>query len=415
MTVSPLRARLQPAALPVALLPLLFLAQPASCTPVDGAPPIRLEVSLAHETSGPTHIFVLEVRTDLPDGATIEGALCYVKKTKEGEEQEVDLECASLPVTHGRVEFRLGHFHRDLYVGVYRGRAVVQAQAQPEAVVRRLGEDSAPIVVRADLPLGEPALLTGQKAAARECLMTDFKRLRDLFRELVPRVTRLYSLPEAQAAAWREGRDGWLARIEDLREQNKLRIEADVYWVEMYGKRYVEMLTSDLKQAERAVGDELEKPFAARRPFAQLQELNEFPLTQEMFMQNLGMNAVADAEGLASAVLSYRKLLDEVSAWIARRRAPATAKEAASEWAGRRGPLEASAQSALARLSSLAADSAFHDVARLGRDSSTLLAACAQAAAQPGDDPPALAGAARLQASMTEALERLDALAREGR
>lgn len=381
----------------------------------DPAP--KLAVAIQHEVSGPAHVFVVEATTDLPDGTRVEGTLYFVRRTKEGEEQEVSLETGRERAEKGRVAFRLGHYLREPYAGVYRGRATVEPEGQPPETLARLGAEPLALVATTDLKFGDPAGFEKQAAAVKEEIHQDFKLLRDLFRDLRPRVTALYPLPEPQTRAWLEGNKEWLARLAAIRERNSHRIDADISWVEAYGKRYIDMLADDLKDIERAIGNELDKPAGERRKLAELMRevTTNFTVAWEAWMSNLGLVAVGDAAGLESGVTDVRRLADELGTWLGRRRESASAAQARAYWPTRGPAFETELQAALVRLSGMSPDMAFADVSALTRDARALFAACTEAATRPDDDPALFARATQLQESVLASLGRLEEIARKGK
>lgn len=354
----------------------LGVAAPAALS--EGEAKVSFHVSAESRPAGVNHVFVIEGAVNLPEGTHVQAELLYCKQTKSsprvlketGKElttEEVTVDEGSQAVASGRFSFNLGLSTTPPYAGDYVLALRVPTERQPENAQRFLAEVGEVPEFRHPFTVGRLEELEGQRRSVADSIHADMVELYRLGNEGKERFQTLVKDEKSAAddfSRWQAG--GWDARLGQVQARNQLRSDKDLYWLEYYGKRYINLLISDL----RALAGVYRETLAARDPKSVelvASREQDFFDTFGMWMEYLQFPMPRDNAESRRQVEALRKLLQEFAAWFSQTAAtsppdPIRAHAETQEWQGR-------IVAAIAALTQTLPDFEFAPMAGLTRDS----------------------------------------------
>ncbi len=395
--------KISPAVRPALLA--LFLGVALTLT-ARAEPKPAFEVQLeARKLADGKWVFRVEGTADLPAGTRVHADLLYAKQTKapprlqrEGQAtvtEEVHVEEGEEAVEGGRITFHLGFQSREPYSGDYEVILKVPADGQPDDVRSHLAERGEFPEQRISARIGDPQQLETQRREVAESVRTDMIELWTLEREARDRFESLLREAPPGGEAWARTVGGeWGKRLDQVQTRNQQRCPHDLYWVEYYGRRYVDLLGKDLRALAEQFRIVLDAP-AAEPTADALARADTFEETFQMWMEYLQFPPPKDSSEGAQRLAALSAQLREFATWFeATAKAPAgdpaAARARIQEWQGK-------ILAAIAALTQSLSDFDFAPVAALTRDTTRTLRDAAAAIAT---------GDAEARRRVTEALQR---------
>lgn len=268
------------------------------------------------------HVYEISATTDLPDDTVCTLAVLYLKhlppipnlppeESREFELEEIPVETGTGRVSAGRIEQTLGYNARPPYAGDYRLRVTIASASQPDALLEFIASHPAPAEGWfCDFAVGTAAELKAQKAAVQKEVEADLTRIHSSWRDLTFRFKTWWPLEAPDLAAWESWEKSWNEDLSAVEKRNGERLDAEIYWVESGGKRYIRYLLRELRVMLRDFRAAIAQKPEAREPYqGYLDHATSFEALLNRYLQNLGFGSMMDrskvepaCDGLAAAL-----------------------------------------------------------------------------------------------------------------
>ncbi len=370
-------------------LALVFAAAPPAAA---GESPIRCAVTAEVRRMGAQNwTFQIEGSINLPDNATLHLELLYLKQVKSPPRvaaqgtpfviEEVTVDEATADVRSGRFSASMAFFPEEPFAGDYVAVVRVPLEAQIDAVAKFLAGVGEVPEHRHAFRHGSLEDLDRQRRTAADSVRTDMITLHRLQQEAQALFESAYARPEPGINEFVAAlTSDWDPRYHEIQARNQLRPERDLFWVQWYGRRYIDMLLSDLRSVVGRYRDSLALPAAERPPKEKVLEFAEmFNDTYFMWMEYLQFTHPQDTSEARRLLQDLRQLLRDFGKWYEESRAvkpdAAVVRTQLQGWQGK-------VLAGIASLSQSLPDFEFapltqmtRDVVRILRDASTGLVA----------------------------------------
>lgn len=294
---------------------LVFGEEPAACVPAA-----RL-TKIADK-----YVYEVSATTDLPDETVCDLAVIYLKhlppipnlppeESKEYELEEIVVETGTARVACGKFEQTLGYNVRAPYAGDYRLRVGIAKAAQPDALAPFLAAHPAPEAGwNADFAVGTAAELASQKMAVQKQVQADFVAVYTAWRDLTTQFRREWPLESPNLEAWDTWAKSWNEGLTEVERRNGERLEAEIYWVESGGKRYIRYLIRELRVMLRDFRAAIAQNPKTREPYeGYLEQAASYEALLNRYLQNLGFGTMMDKTKVAAACDGLAAALDDAS------------------------------------------------------------------------------------------------------